>query len=453
MDRKYLIVFFLFLALGHLHAQQNVDQQAIEMLQRQDLFEIQEKYPAIASQIKEQHLKLMLDILLYANTNRIDLAHQSLESILTNHQQEIGFDNVSNFIALKAMLLGQEGYYKAAVDFTRDFLRQVTDVPDTAKFNIHRSIIAHYQPLYDHPTPSVVRPQCDVEVPFIRQMAGPSGALMRIPVQLNGKTYYFILDTGANVSYVHERFAREAGLRILDGEAPSLGTSMSGAVQGRWAAADSLTVGGISFRHPLFYVGSENEKIDTIYYVDAVLGSDFLHALAEMQIDNERSVVRFPLQPTPCPPTGPNMLYSDRCFRVKAYVGQERLLFHLDTGDALSSLNSRFYQVHRQQIDSVARNDSSDYASDNLTEYKRVKMLPAFALRLGQETVTLTDMTVYPEVEANAPADFNGRSGNLGQQFVTAFRCLIFNFKDGFLSGEPYPDATASDRIDDMNNK
>ena len=436
MKHLSLLCLLYILSATHLFAQQTADEQAAELLQRQDLFEIQAKYPPLAGQVKNKVIKHMLNVLLYANTNRIALVHAELDSIFKNHPNEIGPENVSNLVLMKAVLLAHEGYYAKAVDWLDSFLQQSASHPDTAQLAPHRAVASLYRPMYKLPRPEVVRPQHDVEIPFMREPAG-KGTMMRVNVRLNGKVYRFILDTGANFTYVHERFAREAGLKILKNTSISVGHGMLGQVESRLATADSLMVGDIVFRNPLIYVGPANEKLDSIYYVDAVLGADFLHQLPEMQIDNEQYKIRFPLESTPCPATGPNMLYSELNFRIKVEHEDETLFFLLDTGDAAASLSTRYYENHRHEVDAKAIPDSIGDVSTNVLKQRTAKSLPEFTLELGGKPVTLHNLTIHTS-SANHVGDFPNSSGSLGQQFVTAFKRLTLNFKDGFVSGEPY---------------
>lgn len=434
---RYLLTIALLLTfpMVHLTAQENANDIADSIIQRQDMFEIQERFPKLAPNISSTLLREFLGMQYCINTNRMDSAHIYIDSLLTHHQAEIGFENTVGMVLQKAYLYAQKGEYKNAVDVAQGFLKQVAQFTDTTKLEGFHQLLKIHRPLYDQPVPTLSRSEKDVEVPFIREQVDTKGSLlMRIPVEINGKTHMFALDTGANSTYLHERFARELGLTTI-GQV-SLGHGMLGSVEAQYAKIDSLVVGDIVFRNPVVYIGPEHAALDSIYYLNAVLGADFLHRIVEMQIDNEKQVVRFPAKESPMPATGPNLIYNARNYYVKLFKDRKPLYFFLDTGDGGSSLNNVYYEAHKREIDATAQIDSAGTFVGNTIAYEPSKKLPDFDFILGDQTVTLKGLAVH--TKPGPPPSFPSCCGSLGQQFVKAFRKLTFNFKNGFLSGEVY---------------
>ena len=92
---------------------------------------------------------------------------------------------------------------------------------------------------------------------------------MSVPVAINGKTYPFTLDTGTGTTAISQRLADELGLRTI---CDSIRIDGIGSRLGSLAIADSLCVGNIVYKNPVVAVLPPNPAVDTLLYIDAILG-------------------------------------------------------------------------------------------------------------------------------------------------------------------------------------
>ena len=86
------------------------------------------------------------------------------------------------------------------------------------------------------------------------------GGNMFIPVEVNGKSANYIVDTGANYSLIGEAEAKRLGLIIHESRGSKMSDSAGNNVDVRVAVADHLTVGSIRLRNVIFFVARDDQQ-------------------------------------------------------------------------------------------------------------------------------------------------------------------------------------------------
>jgi clan AA aspartic protease (TIGR02281 family) len=98
-----------------------------------------------------------------------------------------------------------------------------------------------------------------------------SGGTVRIRAEINGTPGTFIVDTGASVVYVDEKFAKKAGLAFEDSKAGTTLTA-NGNVEVKFATSQSVKAGRAEADHVLISVGKHSVGDG----IDGLLGMSFL---------------------------------------------------------------------------------------------------------------------------------------------------------------------------------
>lgn len=253
---------------------------------------------------------------------------------------------------------------------------------------------------------------------------------MFVPVSVHNKTYQLIFDTGSSSSVVSEGLAKEMGLRTVR---DSMNIAGVGNGTGKCGTVDSIMVGDIAFRHPIFMIIPSNQNVDTVFRVDAVLGLDFFRMVGETQIYPHEGKVCFPVQQTDLPPTGRNLMLEDGQSYLKAYSGDERLVFHFDTGNVRADLFTPYYLRHKEMIDRDGVKDS--YRGGGFGGMQTVNVI-----RLAHVPLTVSGVNFYI---ANIPVSSEAvtkvqkkEDGSMGMDFINQFKKITINYDKMFMTVE-----------------
>lgn len=423
--KKMIIAALCLLSLTGIKAQV-ADQQIGELLGKADWFALDEAYPKAKANIQTPIINGLSEVMLATYFRQSDRALNLIDSLLANCQDQLGFGNISNMVLLKSVILGEQGKFAKSADNLNGFLDQVVAFAKKEDFPAHMAVAAQYGALRSLPAPEVVRPAKDTEIPVRFEKAG-KGELMFVPVMIGGKQYQFIFDTGASSSFVSERFAKEIGLRIVQDSVKITGIESR---MGQYGTTDKLIVGDIEFRNPLIYIGPSDPTVDTIYQIDAVLGSDFIKLVGESRIYPAEGKIVFPQKQTVLPATGRNLLLDNKQPYLKAYSNGERLTFHFDTGNAKTGLYARYYQNHKAAIEAKGTKETIRGGGFGGIYEVPGYRLPAIDLTVGSVKINLSDITVATE---SVDALQRQEDGSLGADFIKQFREVVINFDKMFV--------------------
>ena len=342
MLRPILIILLSLLSFRTTSAQQP-DQRIGELINSEDWFGLEREYPKLKDSMQVPYLKVVAEAMIARNFNQKEHALECMNELLSNHQSDLGA-GVFNFIILRAQLLEEMRRYAEAADFIKNVLDQLKGQGVTQGLDAMEYYYQHVNALSELPALSVLRPNYDVSLPFALKELKPKrieswmrkkddrnpdakSVLMSIPVTLHGETIPFHFDTGAGMTFVSEKFVREKGLPIIGDSVVYTGNS-----KGLRTFIDSLQIGEITVRNIVAGVGLEKEsELLELVGVGPILGRDVITAIGETQICMDDSTMLFPIETSPLPAYGRNMLYNSH---VEASANGESLRFLFDTGNA-----------------------------------------------------------------------------------------------------------------------
>lgn len=317
------------------YAQEDADTRVGDLINRSDWFGLEEVYPQVKDSMQHAFLKIMAEAMICTNFNRPWEAIDYIDQLLVEYQAEMGFNNAANLVYMRALINGWEGYYGEAAHSLKDFLDQLKNQGVHDGFDQFKSLYAYYEPLRTYEPPALVRPDKETEIPLTIENT-ERGVLMFIPVSIRGKEYKFIFDTGSATTFMSERFATEVGVKILC-DSLLIDDGMGGVNFGMKGYLDSLLVGDMTFKNIMVAVARANPDVDTVYPIDAVLGMDFMKLAKELRIYPGEKRIVFPVQRSPLPATGRNILLATgNQLRLKAYSGD---------GNPVADMIQRFSRV------------------------------------------------------------------------------------------------------------
>lgn len=432
MNNKQIFFVFMWMLLAQsfqIANAQVADQQIGDLINQSDWFRLEEEYPKVADRVQSVAIKALSKVMIGTYFNKPEATVALIDSLTEYHQADLGFANVCNLIALRSKLTGEMGRYAEGADFLYNFLKQIEAFAQKEDFPAHQKLADYYNVLRDVAAPSISRPDKDTEIPMTIEKAG-RGVLMFVPVQVHGKTYKFIFDTGAGSTFLSQRFADEMGVRIVNDSLHIVGAFAS--ETGKGGVLDSMTIGDITFRNALVSIANPNPAVDTVYQVDAVLGTDFMRLVGQIDVYPQEKKMLFPVKKDPLPDTGRNMWLYDGALRLKVFSGNERLRFIFDTGNVRADMFYPYYAKHKEWIDKEGVKDvisGGGFGGVRKVEVLRLQSLP---MRLGNTSFEMKDI----QVECNEPTPQgyqNEDDGSLGMDFINLFHRVSINFDSMFL--------------------
>lgn len=437
---KKIVLLTIGIALSVLPlSAQRAEERIGELINRSDWFSLEEEYPALKDSVQWPFLRLLAETMICANFNRPEEAVRKIDTLVTDHSQFIGPQNVYNLTLLAAILNHVEGRHALTIDYMKKaeaYLQKEKGV-DSKGFRKNYEYFSKYRTC---PSPSLSRPDRDItvraEIDTLKSLAAggrQEAYLIRIPAMIHGRTYRAIFDTGASSTFMTEEFARKAGITTIVNDSFPINQSLIGGGYGKQGILDSLQVGDIVFRNVMVTIG-KSDLVEKLSGVEFILGIDFMKLAGEFQIDVERSTVTFPVKRTPLPPTGRNLLLDNNSPRLKAYGSDnKRLIFHFDTGNATSVLYHTYYQKYKNEIDPIARRDTVTRGGYGFLKASEELIIPSFKFKAGDSEITLTNAHVIPRENRG---EIQGCDGSVGMLAIMTKRKTIANLKEMFVRFE-----------------
>lgn len=408
---------------------QEADWQIGDLINQSDWFRLEEEYPKVSGQLQSVAIKALSEVMIGTYFNKPVETIDLIDSLLEHHQEDLGFPNVSSLVALRSKMLGEIGQYKESADRLYDFLRQIEAFAKREDFPSHQQLADYYNTLRNEAAPVVDRPNKETEIPMAIEEAS-RGVLMFVPVQIHGKTYKIIFDTGAGSTFVSKMYADEIGIRVIRDSINITGAFATGT--GKSGILDSMMIGDIAFKNAIITIADPNPAVDTVYQVDAVLGADFMRLVGEVNIFPQEKKICFPVNRHSLPETGRNMWMYDGGLRLKVFSGEERLRFVFDTGNVRADMFYPYYQKHKEWIDKEGVNETITGGGFGGVRSLEVLRLSSIPMRIGSTSFEMKDIQV--EYEPPTEMSFqNGEDGSLGMDFINLFQRVIINFDDMFL--------------------
>lgn len=433
------IIFTLLYAISTAVHAQSSDQKLAEMINSGDWFALNESYPFIKDSVETPYLRLIAEIMLDNVFNKTDSAIDKIDMLLKDHQGTFPAQTAMSFAVLRCQLQEKQGRYSDAADGIKNIIDKLAsanvEVPEMLW-----ALYSRYNSMKKFAPITVERMDENIEVGFSllepkskkREAWMKSGRksfhgyFMQIPVQIHGKTKLFILDTGADKTFIRESVAKELGISVMNDT-----ITLNETAKGRLGYIDALEVGRIKVKNLLPYVGLSDDSELVMGNIDAVLGIDFLNAVGEVQILFEENKIVFP----GCISKEPELersIYVEGVPVMKALRNGQRILFNLDTGCTTAELYEGYYQMFKEEVDLTATKDTITTATVGSVANHEVLMLPQVDFLFCGNKAVLEEVYVYPQNEGW----LSKYEGRMGMDLIRRFRKTTLNFRDMFVKFE-----------------
>ena len=424
MKRIITIIATLLLSSSAIFAQE-ADKKVGELLNTSNWFELERVYPVVKDDMQTPMLKLMAEVMLASNFNRPAELREKLQKLIAEHQAELGFGNVCNMTVMGAMIEGYEGNYAVAADMVKAIADAVKSANGSLEGTGLSELLAYYEAVREYPAPILERPAEDVKIALTEK-----SGLMWIPVVVNGKTYDFILDTGASFTMISQDLAKDMGAQIISNPVFVRGGESPGGY-GQRVFIENMNLGPVSLKNIIAFV-SENPSDDDPLKVDAVLGMDFIKRAGEIQIDLSTMTLTIPVQRT-LPLYGRNIILEVNIPIVEAAdVNGNKYTFILDTGASEDNLSDLWFSKNAEIAAKLPTLNQRTWGHGGIVQNQIVK-IPEYKLIIDNASAN------FKEIPAILPANGTAsstRDGRLGMGLLRQFKKAIFNFEDMFVAFE-----------------
>ena len=444
MHNMLIRFFILICAVGSFigtQAQSGVDAVVANALNGGNPFELLRAYEA-----SRDSLSPMIDrfakAMIANDFNNPAEACKAIDSLVENHQDEIGLGNTMTMIYLKAANMAKEGRYAEASQVLANVVDKLSLHVDKSSLSHFSEKAAEYAELAKFPIVNgIAIPSSGASIPFCLdtiQANGKTAVRMFIDATINGQSLRMQFDTGAGANVISEAAAKRLNLRLLGTEGTMRGV---GNAKGRKAIAERLQLGGLEMRNVTFIVADIRSGVDSIdnrYFksLDAVIGVEVINAAKEMRLDFKNKRIVIPACPSPMEKTDKHNLAIGRAglFLIEAAINGVKHPAGLDTGASASVLNGAYFKENEKWITANCKEDSVREAGAGGIRMSKAYRMENVPVAVGQYTHVFPHLLAATTEDENMP---DLRFANLGIDFFLPTGEVLINTKDMFVHITP----------------
>jgi hypothetical protein len=251
----------------------------------------------------------------------------------------------------------------------------------------------------------------------VRDMLG----LIEIPVEANGKSESWVLDTGANTSVVTESTARRIGIRLLEGSA-SAGDFNGTPVTFRVGVLSELKIGNTVFHDVELPVTSDQALKIGGYQIQGIVGFPVQSALRRFTVYADGRVA----MNEAAKESGSELFMEGQTPVAAARIAGQEYLFLMDTGATGSGFSWRFYSVVKSRLTEKMRVESDSAGAGGVRHFHEYQMKD-LDLSIGGQKAILAKANIVPKPMGNGMDDF---FGTIGQDVFGSFQSYTFDFEN-----------------------
>lgn len=239
-------------------------------------------------------------------------------------------------------------------------------------------------------------------VPITRDIAKQ----MRVDVRLeDGPSVPVLVDTGAEISVIMDRYARAAGLRFLEGEV-QVGT-VTEDVTGRLAVADRVQIGDMIIRNVVFLVLPDAMLTfsDGDYTADGILGLQVFAATGRMGWSKGGAQLSLGESAPAIDATHPRLYWHADGLGLEVWRGEQPASAFFDSGASRTifrpGLLAHLDDQERARLVRSSRTRSGVGGEETI----ETQTLDVLALTVGGSELTYRTLTIDPADEELPAAD------------------------------------------------
>lgn len=285
--------------------------------------------------------------------------------------------------------------------------------------------------LSEQPGETMRRPNEDVSVEYTLDSCYYEGKFkgcnMLVPVTIGGKTERIMIDNGcAQYCVANETFVKSHGLRALDADVAIKG-SAGASTSSRFAIADSLMIGRLTFYNVLFVVLPDEATKNPVKSFDAIIGANIYRLVGEMDFDNRSRTITFPYVQKDADPNLTINWVGHHYASVK--IGSDTLTMMFDMGAATTVLSSLYYERYKDDVEKSGLKDTVRTVGIGGTKYEVGYKMPELKVQACGGEFTAHKVSVQTSSRGFAEEDF----GLLGLDFLLSFERAELNIQKMYL--------------------
>lgn len=446
--RKLLTCFILLSVLtlptqGQEPAAPTADEQAAALINTQDWFRLEARYPEIRDELSP-FIRLLCEASLGSHFNRLPESCEAIGTLLNDYQRELYSSPDGSVLGwLLSMLIGnlhELGAYDQAADLLSQLATQQSDESRASTQTTQR----WFRTMARYPRTSLSRPDGEIRLPLILDSEWIQSPLdgtdkevynFYTEVEIGGQTERFIFDTGCSgASFVSAKFAERHNLRIICDSIPVSGIGGAGLV--KIATTDSMRLGPVTIRQPYFMVFGGDEASSRLGHIDAVLGTDFMRLAGQIELRPKEEVFILPATPAPLPESGVNLMHDTASGQYILHTvinGTDTVPMFFDTGNSGTGLSQNYYALHREEIDRTGKKRETAAGGFGGILRGTGYDLAEVTFTIGDASRTLEKVIVNIDFDTQLEQAF---FGSLGVDLYKEFDRIVFDFGRMFVTAE-----------------
>jgi hypothetical protein len=190
--------------------------------------------------------------------------------------------------------------------------------------------------------------------------------------------------------------------------------------------ADTLRIGGLTFRHVVFLVLDDSLLTFGKFTIPGIVGFPVIEQMGEVRFERGGRVV-IPLHPPRR--TQQNLALAELTPLTQVRWRADTLVCSLDTGADGTEFYERFYRAHAPFIDSLSTAAVRHFGGAGGVQVTPVRVLRRMELGVGDTVATLDSADVLTNrIARNASEDY--RDCNLGHDLFDRFSAYVIDFRD-----------------------
>lgn len=435
MKTIFLIIALVF-TLPSLKAQTEEDGRIAQCLNTSDWFELRRVYNEADKEKLMPMLRVFAESMIASQFNQPEKATIAIRELMNSYGNEIGVDNMLGMGFILASNEAKQGKYADASRTLSNIITAFKPHTDSTSLAIHREyeqqyrILAQYQGVNQIASPT----EKDYHIPFRLDSIGPKykrALTIMIPAEVNRQRQDIVFDSGSGVNIVSTEAAERLGLEQYVTPTQVTGVSTQ---NGTLAVAQEIELGNLTLKNVPFYVVDISSGVDSIdtylSHLDMIIGVKFIQAMKELQIDFEKKEFIVPHQCSSLQANETSNMAegTNGLFVIEGKGNGERLLFNFDTGAGSSTLDKKYFELHKEYLTTHCKADTLRSAGTGGILIGQAYILPDFTLEINGTKHTFPKIFV-----ATKGSEVDIYYGNFGMDYFLNFKKIIFNTEEMFV--------------------
>jgi predicted aspartyl protease len=413
---RIFLFFICFFAGAALYA---ADTNRLDsLLIRRHFFELQRELQSDTYANLPAHRKLYYQAFLHNFFHDLKTSNEEIAVLLEKHKKQLSDDEIGNLLMKKIDNHVKLYQYREAHLTTQLLLRKYKHALSDEERDDARNSDIIWKGLQDV-APQTTTIASETQIAYRRDLAG----LINIPLSFADSSYYFVFDTGANLSVITESYARKANLHLLNVRFKV--RAITGLqVYASLGIVDELNLGNIVVRNAVFMIFPDSALSFArgLYTIKGILGFPVIEQLQEVRIDKNNMTV-------PAVAVDRNIRnfgIAELLPVITVAYNTDTLAFTFDTGAQFTFLNEPFYRDYKKLIDTIGKSFEIQVGgAGGITKTKALR-LPQIAITVAGQNALLKDVPV--KTSSNTPKD-KLYYGNFGQDIMNQFKEMVINFR------------------------